>query len=732
MLQKVLNSLIVVLFFFYCPVILAQSTIKVEGYVRSENGQPIKDAIVSIGQTGTKVYSDKQGTFTISNIFNGTFQLSVSHVGYKEYQRSITIHGENVQHIIILLKPKVYQLDTVIVSSEKQVNRTNEIILNREFLEKTTASSIDEVLLNLPGVDVQNSGNEQKVSIRGSQANQVLVLLDGIALNNPLTGDVDLKQIPLNVVEQISIKKDAAGQGSGAIGGTIEIKSKTSYKKQLQVQYTKAAFGNQSGGISASGKILNFNYTVGAHIRDEKNTFDYSYKTITGDIKEENQLNATFQAYGFNSSLLYTFPSSIIKTNIFFTKNERGLPGKINYRTPFAQAETERLILGADYLATWKKLTAEINYSFHKNKTHFINDPPDSAPLKFKTVPKYETHYSIKTNQATLTFDYNLFDGFILSNAYQIKEDDFKDSDEFNPFASALSKTINKNVNGRLELDGTIKTNQFFNQYFVNAIYRYDDFKIQNRSDDQNFHQWSRQLGLNISSVHTLVLSFGAHWAEGFRIPTFADLFYQGFRVKGNSSLKPEQGKNWDFSVQVAYPFYGQLNFNWHYFHKKTINEIVWMLGSFSVWQPFNTDTKTNGQEFALSWKGLDEKITIETNHTILKALNKNNEHTTHNKYVPFRPLQTSNFLIMLEIWDGIYINYSKRLVGKRFVTPANTVEMPGYTVDESTIIYNLGLQHIKMTMKATLTNIFNKSYQVIENAPNAGRGWRLALDVTY
>ena len=87
-------------------------------------------------------------------------------------------------------------------------------------------------LINLaPGTTVRDFGGFGKlktVSIRGSSNEQVVILLDGIKINNSLGGGVDLSTIPAGIIDRIEVIRggSSAIAGTEAIGGIINIITK--------------------------------------------------------------------------------------------------------------------------------------------------------------------------------------------------------------------------------------------------------------------------------------------------------------------------------------------------------------------------------------------------------------------------------------------------------------------------------------------------------------------------
>jgi iron complex outermembrane receptor protein len=90
------------------------------------------------------------------------------------------------------------------------------------------SKSVAELVATAPGVAVNQYGglgHLATVSIRGSTADQVQILLDGLPLNTGAGGGVDLSRIPRAWIERIEVVRgaEAAIYGSGALGGVVNI-----------------------------------------------------------------------------------------------------------------------------------------------------------------------------------------------------------------------------------------------------------------------------------------------------------------------------------------------------------------------------------------------------------------------------------------------------------------------------------------------------------------------------
>ena len=102
-------------------------------------------------------------------------------------------------------------------------------VIGAEEIKSMPANSIDELLRLIPGVEMQMrgiGGAQADFSVRGSTFNQVLVLLDGTRVNDPLTGHFSgYIPIPMSSIDRIEILRGpaTAQYGSDAVGAVINV-----------------------------------------------------------------------------------------------------------------------------------------------------------------------------------------------------------------------------------------------------------------------------------------------------------------------------------------------------------------------------------------------------------------------------------------------------------------------------------------------------------------------------
>lgn len=149
----------------------------------------------------------------------------------------------------------------------------NVLIIKGETFHQLPVHSLDELLKYVPGIEVQTrgpQGSQSDISMRGGTYQQVLVVLDGLRLNDPNTGHFTA-YIPITPaqIDRIEILKGASAAiyGSDAVGGVINIITKTA---------TTASTGQDTkvtAQIAAGAHIL-FNTSLGGYTRIKKLTLD--------------------------------------------------------------------------------------------------------------------------------------------------------------------------------------------------------------------------------------------------------------------------------------------------------------------------------------------------------------------------------------------------------------------------------------------------------------------------
>ena len=258
--------LIVIATFVLPMLATAQTTNKIEGSVRSEDGKVLNGITVSllhaVDSSLVKIaVSDKNGNYEFENMDPGKYLISFTSVGFqKRVSGPFTLSTNGVVQIpsIQLITASTGMAGITIQARRPLVeNKIDRMVVNVDASPTNAGSSALEVLEKSPGISVDRDGN---ISIKGKQG--VIVLIDG--KQTYLSGqDLAnyLRNLPANQLDQIEImtqpsaKFDASGNS-----GILNLRTKKSltrgFNGSLNLSYVQGRYPKSPNSIS-------FNYRTG-------------------------------------------------------------------------------------------------------------------------------------------------------------------------------------------------------------------------------------------------------------------------------------------------------------------------------------------------------------------------------------------------------------------------------------------------------------------------------------
>lgn len=100
-------------------------------------------------------------------------------------------------------------------------------VLSASDLQDRQTRDIADILRDVPGVAVGGTPGLTQLRLRGSEANHVLILADGIELSNPFYGETDIGTLQAEPGARIEVLRgpQSALYGSDAIGGVVAYQS---------------------------------------------------------------------------------------------------------------------------------------------------------------------------------------------------------------------------------------------------------------------------------------------------------------------------------------------------------------------------------------------------------------------------------------------------------------------------------------------------------------------------
>ena len=423
-------------------------------------------------------------------------------------------------------------LDQIIVTGARAPISIGDVgsavtVLTRDDIEHRQARYVADLLRAVPGFAVSHSGvlgSQTQVRVRGSEANQVLVLIDGVRANDPATGDeFRWEHLATANIERIEIVRgpQSALWGSDAVGGVVHIITRSGNDARGISGYLEGGSENTVNG-SLSGGFGGDSWSVGLGF--EQLSTDGSNISRTGDEKDDADmstasLNARIQAsenvavrLGVRSVEAY---SQFDAVDFFVT----GLPADSDVATDSAQNFAHlALLIG----------TGERRVTHHLGMRHFDSDHRDlvdGSQVSSSASDRLSLAY-----QADIALGDN-----VLSLALEHEETDFAQRGEIS-FGDP---------NQDQEMDVTSVITDFQGHASENFTYLLS-VRADNNSDFDDILTGRASVALAVNDRTTLRANVGT----GQKTPTFIERygFFPGQFV-GNPDLKPEYSTSYDVGI---------------------------------------------------------------------------------------------------------------------------------------------------------------------------------------
>lgn len=733
-----MRRVIIFLFLFtgsLLSMVYAQSVIKIQGVVEdSLHGQPVRDAVVTVLGSQAGTYTDSNGRFELDNLYQGHYTLSISHVGYNTQFRDIEITKDLTRYLVISLPPKVYQLPRTTVEGIRNLPRVRRI--DGPKLRNSQANTVAELLSGQPGISLvtQSTSGGKGIRIRGSNLNQVLVLLDGIPLNDPLTGEVDLASVPTGMLESVTLRAGggSAEYGAGAFAGVVELQTRSRPLNHFSLAsgLGNLGRGNLNGHVAGSWHL--WDYTLSAGYQDAQNKYPYTYSLPDGSSVQENRKNAGFRLGSLNGSLERRFSPGLLRLQGFLLASHRGLPGKVFQWTPYASARDWRTGLSASFRHQKEHSSLVFHGNLGTSASREVNDPPADVPLKYRSVLSYSSVYKQQSALGELRYRRTFGGVHMIQSDLKYRITGFHQDQQTRSTGSPVQATesaVGPGISGRFHFS---LGNQSVG-FSLHPAVRFSSITVRNQDADYSYPFWSYSLRPALEYHREFSGSIFLDRNRSFRLPTFGDLFYQDFRVEGNPNLRPEKSLETSLGFDFNIPGNTSVSLTGETFRKTVTDQIIWVTGSFGNFSPTNTNGYISGQSLTLTWNHLDDRLFGTLYFQRLNALDKTPNHVYYEKYLPFRPRVQGQVSLGMHL-GPFQLTYYHRYAGHRYATRANTIILSPYQIGDVVLSFDLHLKTpgpVLLRLGLRVNNLWDTPYEIMPRMPEPGRAYLFTLSFT-
>jgi vitamin B12 transporter len=442
-------------------------------------------------------------------------------------------HATGIFVLLLLTGPAAGQteetrrVEPVVVTATKIETPVGELgasvtVVNGDDVQTYHYSTIDDALRTVPGVEIRRSGSVGKISsvfIRGANSNQVQVLVDGVRVKSPTTGQLDLTDISPDLIERIEIIRGPQSTlyGADAIGGVVNI-------------ITRKGAGPLGGSVELQAgnyDTLAARASAGGAYRLLDYSFSASHLESNGQFKNDGtDLNA------LNARVGLSLPAqSSLSFVIRYNKNETGLAVKSLFPPPQPvvpvidpnqkeQSETLLMTLeGRTRPVPWWE--SRVRLSRYTNEVGF-QDAPDPG---FVFESPFRSQIDVERREVEWVNAFHLGAWSTSTIGLEYRREQGEDKGVFRAATETWSALFEEQL-------------RFFQRLFLTAGFRVED------------HSVFGTAATGRGSIAYLVKEWGARLhgsaGSGFRAPTINDLFFPNF---SNPALHPEHSLSWDAGV---------------------------------------------------------------------------------------------------------------------------------------------------------------------------------------
>ena len=614
----------------------------------------------------------------------GVLCLGLSMVGFAQQQIDST---------------KVQQLDEVVVTDSRfKLKRENSgktvIKISKQEIANNQGRTISELINTKSGIEINGSrsveGQNPSYFIRGGNTRQVLIIIDGVQVNDPslVSNEFDLRLLDLNTVESIEIIKGAASTlyGNAAATAVINITTKKASKESISGSFLTVVGTNQTqDDLNYNGASFTNNVSVNGSTNKFTYLASFGNRFVDGlsAAKSDNPEKDKFSRYNTNLKLGYEISDAF---NI----------------TAFASYDKFKTDIDGFPAPT---------YTFADT-----NDKYTSEQTRFALAPKFNyTNGSIQVNAAFTKINRETISDFSTTHEGEsIVVDAFNKYVINNKFFTIVGVNLGDYKSVFSNEESFTNTDPYLNVVYVSdyGLNINAGARFNNHSEYGSHLVYSLNPSYNFNVNDGYVKVFGSY-ATSFIAPNLSQLF--GF-FGANPDLEPEE----NVTIEGGLEFNTKKGFrvNGLYFNRKEENTIVYT----SNYENATTDATVQGFELEAE-VNLIKNLSVSANYTFTELKDG----------VRLRvPKHKANASLGYSFCENTFASINYQFVGSRTDTDFSTfqnVELDSFSLID--LYFSQKLVNNKVKLFASVTNLFNEDYFEILGYTTKGRNVSLGLNLS-
>lgn len=610
-------------------------------------------------------------------------------------------------------------LPDVVITATRTENPVDEVTtsissISRAEIEQRGQNMTADALRSAPGMDITefgSSGRSAFASIRGAAPDQVLVLLDGVEVNDPTTGQFDFANLTTENIDRIEVLRGGGGAlyGSQAIGGVINIltpQGEGPFRFSLRGEGGSGSTHREVFGLNGSSGPLALSGVVSSFLTDGFLRINDDYQNFSTVWRADADV----------------LPKGTLRGFLRYTNARAGLPyfniveGRLD---PDAHSRSDFFLAKGEWAHTLADgLTYRVSTSIARDNQRYRDDTID-VEESGEVEPVVRAHFPTEILTAETQWDYLWRNMALTTMGVDFKESSahsFKSETAGEDNASGTERNITHFNANRSNVALYLQEQLWGLDETVRAVggLRYDHF--------DRFGDNVTVSGSGAYLIRRTATRLRIGYAEGFRVPTFAELFEPSL---GNPRLQPEQ--SWEVNAGFVQEFSDlPVYLESTYFYRKVhnlIEEVADQLpGAIHIPEETNDQNTPLTRNLGARLQGVEvigqaqpwRWLTLSGNYTYL-------DFKTPTGTLLNRPRHRGSFIATAARNDlfgsGDYATLSLLVsaVGRRdSANPREDFEpnkAAGYGRTDLALSYRFGGTLAPLTLHATIRNLFDRNY---------------------
>ena len=680
----------------------------------AQSGLGVGGARIEVVGQATIAIADVGGAFVLRGLEPGTFGVRVHAVGHLPRDTVVSVANGRSSTLDVVIQPVVSRLGAVVVQSTR--DSTSAMTFDRKAIEQSGRRDLGELLQSVSSVVITRyggPGSPSHVSIRGSAASEVLVLVNGAPINSAITGDADVSSIGLERAERVQVLTGAqsARYGGRALAGVILVETRRA-ERELSGTASAGAWGerNASVAIGQTGESRDVRAaaSITADYRDVRGDFSYDIPDVRGggstrrtnaDAKSTGVL-ATASIDGVNGK------PGTLQVRGEWQRRARGLPGSIVQPSVTGRESDSRFSGGLD--GRWELSQLTLTANADATREHAVFADP---------APPFGSVYDDSINANSLMAASALSAGSA-SRSIAIGGE--------TRTLGVASSSLAPGAPTRQHQSGLWSTTHVSSS----AVHDVDltaDLSV--RADWDSFID-----GAVVSprGVLTAARGYGlvsASFGAGYTPPSLADqFFHEGVFVRANPSLRPERvRRELEVRAIVRDVSLGGLEGGAEAaaYRANIDGMILWQPNFQFIWSPSNFDVRRSGWELSahVAARSLGADLRGSMTRSDVSYVGP-----VLSGQVAYRPRSTANVAGGVSRWNT-RLEIATRYVGSRRTVPASGLNLlDAYSLTDVALSRAFTSGSWRLDARIGADNVFARAASMLVDYPFPGRAWTVGL----